>query len=43
MSRNMLLTRVYYDHVGPLLKRARNVAVIDHTGTVHTILPGESR
>jgi regulator of protease activity HflC (stomatin/prohibitin superfamily) len=43
MSRNMLLTRVYYDHVGPLLKRAREVAVIDRTGTVHTILPGESR
>jgi regulator of protease activity HflC (stomatin/prohibitin superfamily) len=43
MSRNMLLTRVYYDHVGPLLKRARGVSVIDRTGTVHTIVPGESR
>jgi regulator of protease activity HflC (stomatin/prohibitin superfamily) len=42
MSRNMLLTRVYYDHVGPLLKRARRVAVVDRTGTVHTILPGEA-
>jgi regulator of protease activity HflC (stomatin/prohibitin superfamily) len=43
MSRDMLLTRVYYDHVGPLLKRARQVSVIDRSGTVHTILPGESR
>jgi regulator of protease activity HflC (stomatin/prohibitin superfamily) len=42
MSRSMLLTRVYYDHVGPLLKRARRVAVVDRTGTVRTILPGES-
>jgi len=42
MSRSMLLTRVYYDHVGPLLKRARRVAVVDRTGTVHTILPGEA-
>jgi regulator of protease activity HflC (stomatin/prohibitin superfamily) len=42
MSRSMLLTRAYYDHVGPLLKRARRVSVVDRTGTVHTIQPGES-
>jgi regulator of protease activity HflC (stomatin/prohibitin superfamily) len=42
MSRSMLVTRAYYDHVGPLLKRARRVSVVDRTGTVHTIQPGES-
>ena len=43
MSRSMQLTRVYYDHIGPLLKKARRVEVIDPRGTVRTILPGGSR
>jgi regulator of protease activity HflC (stomatin/prohibitin superfamily) len=43
MSRSMQLTRVYYDHVGPLLRKARRVEVIDPRGTVRTILPGGSR
>lgn len=43
MSRAMQITRVYYDHVGPLLRKARRVEVVDPRGTVHMILPGGSR
>jgi regulator of protease activity HflC (stomatin/prohibitin superfamily) len=42
MSRSMQLTRIYYDRIGPVLKRARRVDVVDSSGTVRTILPGGS-
>jgi regulator of protease activity HflC (stomatin/prohibitin superfamily) len=42
VSRDMQLTRVYYDHVGPLLRKARRVEVVDSSGAVHVILPGGS-
>jgi regulator of protease activity HflC (stomatin/prohibitin superfamily) len=41
MSRSMLLTRAYYDRVGPLLRKARRVSVVDRTGAMRTIVPGE--
>jgi regulator of protease activity HflC (stomatin/prohibitin superfamily) len=40
MSRNMQLTRVYYDRVEALLKKAQRVDVVDRSGAVRTILPG---
>lgn len=40
MSRNMQLTRVYYDRVGVLLKKAQRVEVVDRSGAVRTVLPG---
>jgi regulator of protease activity HflC (stomatin/prohibitin superfamily) len=42
MSRNMQLTRIYYDRIGPVLKKARRVDVVDSSGAVRTILPGGS-
>jgi regulator of protease activity HflC (stomatin/prohibitin superfamily) len=41
-SRTMQLTRVYYDSVGKLIKKAGRVDVTDHNGAVRTILPGTS-
>jgi regulator of protease activity HflC (stomatin/prohibitin superfamily) len=43
MSRSMLLTRAYYDRVGPLLRKARRVSVVDRTGAMRTIVPGEGQ
>jgi regulator of protease activity HflC (stomatin/prohibitin superfamily) len=40
MSRSMQLTRVYYDRVEALLKKAQRVDVVDRSGAVRTILPG---
>ena len=40
MSRNMQLTRVYYDRVEALLKKAQRVDVVDRSGATRTILPG---
>jgi regulator of protease activity HflC (stomatin/prohibitin superfamily) len=40
MSRGMQLTRVYYDHVQVVLKKAKRVDVVDRSGSVRTILPG---
>jgi regulator of protease activity HflC (stomatin/prohibitin superfamily) len=40
MSRNMQLTRIYYDRIGSVLKRARRIDVVDGNGSVRTILPG---
>jgi hypothetical protein len=36
----MQLTRVYYDRVEALLKKAQRVDVVDRSGAVRTILPG---
>ena len=40
MSRSMQLTRVYYDRVETILKKAQRVDVVDRSGAVRTILPG---
>ncbi len=40
MSRGMQLTRVYYDRVGAILKKAQRVDVVDRSGAVRTIVPG---
>jgi regulator of protease activity HflC (stomatin/prohibitin superfamily) len=40
MSRGMQPTRVYYDRVEALLKKAQRVDVVDRSGAVRTILPG---
>lgn len=40
MSRGMQLTRVYYDRVQVVLKKAKRVDVVDRSGSVRTILPG---
>jgi regulator of protease activity HflC (stomatin/prohibitin superfamily) len=40
MSRGMQLTRVYYDRVEAILKKAQRVDVIDRNGAARTILPG---
>jgi regulator of protease activity HflC (stomatin/prohibitin superfamily) len=40
MSHTMLLNRLYYDRVGPLLRKAGRVETVDPKGTVHMILPG---
>jgi regulator of protease activity HflC (stomatin/prohibitin superfamily) len=42
-SRSMQLTRLYYDRVGPLLKKAQRVEIVDRSGAVRTILPGGTR
>ena len=39
MSRSMQLSRLYYDRVKPLLRKAGSVDVLDRSGTVRTILP----
>jgi len=39
MSRSMLMTRLYYDRVKPLLKAAGTVEVLDRNSTVRAILP----
>ena len=40
MSRSMQLTRVYYDRVEAILRKAQRVDVVDRSGAVRTILPG---
>jgi regulator of protease activity HflC (stomatin/prohibitin superfamily) len=40
MSRSMQLTRVYYDRVETILKKAQRVEVVDRSGAVRIILPG---
>lgn len=40
MSRNMLMTRYFYDRIEPILKKAGGIDVVDKEGAVHTILPG---
>jgi regulator of protease activity HflC (stomatin/prohibitin superfamily) len=42
MSRKMQLTRLYYDRIGAVLKKARRVDVMDPEGGSRTILPGGS-
>lgn len=40
MSHSMQMTRLYYDRIVPLLKKAGSVEVLDKDGAVHTIMPG---
>ena len=41
-SRQMLLSRLYYDRVGTLLKKAGRVDTVDRNGGVKLILPGQA-
>ena len=43
MSRGMQLSRLYYDRVGPLLKKAGRVEAVDPSGAAHVLLPGAMR
>jgi hypothetical protein len=36
----MLMTRYFYDRIGPMLKKAGGIDLLDPDGTVHAILPG---
>ncbi|MGH8121816.1 MAG: hypothetical protein ACREPT_03505 [Rudaea sp.] len=43
MSHSMQLSRLYYDRIGALLKRAGRVEVVDSNGVAHILLPGAPR
>ncbi|HEU0097086.1 MAG TPA: hypothetical protein VFQ52_11585, partial [Rhizomicrobium sp.] len=43
MSRAMQMSRLYYDRVGPILKRVGHVKVVAKDGTTHLILPGTNQ
>ena len=43
MSRGMQMSRLYYDRVGPLLKKAGHVEAVDSSGAAHLLLPGAVR
>ncbi|HEY4115675.1 MAG TPA: SPFH domain-containing protein [Rhizomicrobium sp.] len=43
MSREMQMSRLYYDRIGPLLKKAGRVQAVDRTGAAHVLLPGSVR
>jgi regulator of protease activity HflC (stomatin/prohibitin superfamily) len=43
MSRSMQMSRLYYDRVGPILKKAGHVQVVTKDGTTKVILPGAAR
>jgi hypothetical protein len=36
----MLINRIYFDRIGPLLAKAARVDTVDHDGGVNLILPG---
>ncbi|HEY0265204.1 MAG TPA: SPFH domain-containing protein [Rhizomicrobium sp.] len=40
MSRGMQMSRLYYDRIGPILKRAGHVEVVAKDGTTRLLLPG---
>ena len=40
LSGQMLINRIYYDRVGPLLAKAARVDTIDKNGGINLILPG---
>ena len=40
MSRAMQMSRLYYDRVGPILKKAGHVEIVAKDGTTKLILPG---
>jgi regulator of protease activity HflC (stomatin/prohibitin superfamily) len=43
MSRAMQMSRLYYDRIGPILKRAGHVEIVAKDGTSRLLLPGASR
>jgi hypothetical protein len=43
MSRAMQMSRLYYDRIGPILKRAGRIEVVAKDGTVRLLLPGAAR
>jgi len=43
MSRGMQMSRLYYDRVGPLLKKAGRIEAVDPSGAAHVLLPGAIR
>jgi regulator of protease activity HflC (stomatin/prohibitin superfamily) len=40
LSASMLINRIYFDRIGPLLAKAARVDTVDHDGGVNLILPG---
>ncbi len=40
LSGQMLINRIYYDRVGPLLAKAARVDTIDKNGGINLMLPG---
>jgi len=40
MSRSMQMSRLYYDRIGPLLRKAGRVQAVDRTGAVHVLVRG---
>ncbi len=40
MSRGMQMSRLYYDRIGPILKKAGHVEVVAKDGTARLLLPG---
>lgn len=43
MSRAMQMSRLYYDRIGPILRRIGHVKVVTKDGTTHVLLPGTNR
>ena len=43
MSREMQLSRLYYDRINKLLRKAARVEVVDQTGAVHVLMSGPSK
>ena len=43
MSRSMQMSRLYYDRIGPVLKKVGHVKIIAKDGTTRLLLPGTNR
>lgn len=43
MSRAMQMSRLYYDRIGPILKKAGHVEIVTKDGTTKLLLPGAPR
>jgi len=43
MSRKMQLSRLYYDRITPLLRKAARVEAVDQSGVAHVLLPGVTK
>jgi regulator of protease activity HflC (stomatin/prohibitin superfamily) len=43
MSRAMQMSRLYYDRIGPILKKAGHVEIVAKDGTARLLLPGANR
>ncbi len=40
MSRGMQMSRLYYDRIGPILKKAGHVRIVGKDGTARLLVPG---